>query len=70
MKESKDINKLEDKELLSKMCKCKMTESRDDPADDIKNNKEKGGRHNITLTLQNPVLWKLKLCAQKMQITL
>ena len=35
----KDINKLEDKELLAKMCKCKLKEEQ---ADDIKNNKEKG----------------------------
>ena len=54
LKKIKDTNKLEDKELLVKMCKCKLVtqgNQRDgeqpNPADNIKNNQEKGGSAQI-----------------------
>lgn len=41
LKKIKDTNKLEDKELIAKLCKCKLSESQEQ-TEDIKNNKEKG----------------------------
>ena len=41
LKKIKDTNKLEDKELIAKLCKCKLSESQEQ-MEDIKNNKEKG----------------------------
>ncbi|KAK2147919.1 hypothetical protein LSH36_529g01025 [Paralvinella palmiformis] len=40
LKKIKDTNKLEDKELIAKLCKCKLSESQEQ-TEDIKNNKEK-----------------------------
>lgn len=47
LRKIKDTNKLEDKELLVKMCKCKLVTQQSlqdshNPADNIKNNQEKG----------------------------
>ena len=43
LRKIKDTNKLEDKELLVKMCKCKLVSQQSTQKEaDIKNNQEKG----------------------------